>query len=148
MATICEQFLPSGRAVRYEVIKPKTFLDMNERIAIEIGDAPDPGRARFLKKMAIETICTCLKGITRAPVEPKFIDGPDGQAHDLDAMLDSVQPHEWVPLTPEALKTPGGTEVFELFDDLDDWAAIQAYVQGETARAKNPFAGKKRIRSS
>jgi len=97
--------------------------------------------------MTIETICTCLKGITRQPLEPKFIEGKPDE-HDIDGMLDGVEPHAWLQLTHEALKTPGETEVFELFDDLDDWAAIQAYVQGEARPGKNPFAGKKRIRSS
>lgn len=147
MATICEQLLPSGRAVRYEVIQPKQWLDMNERIAIELGDAADPGRARFLKKVQIELVCTCLKEITRVPVEPKFIDGKPDE-HDIDKMLDSVEAHAWVPVTHEKLKTPGETELFALFDDLEDWAAIQSYVQGEGRRDKNPFARKKRIRSS
>lgn len=146
MATICEQLLPSGRAVRYEVITPKTFLDMTERIATEIGDVADPGRARFFKKMAVETVCLCLKDITRAPVEAKYIEGKS-EVHDVDKMLDSIEPHAWTHVTPEVLKTEGDHNLFTLFDDLEDWAAIQAYVQGEGRPDKNPFAGKKRIRS-
>ena len=147
MATICEQLLPSGRAVRYEVISPKQWLDINERIAMEIGDTPDPGRARFYKKLQTELVCTCLRDITRAPIEPKYIEGRVDE-HDVDRMLDSIEPFAWVPLSSEKMKTPGETELFSLFDNLEDWAAIQAYVQGEAKRDKNPFAGKKRIRSS
>jgi hypothetical protein len=147
MATICEQLLPSGRAVRYEVIRPEEWLAINERIAIEIGDSPDPGRARFLKRLQTELVCSCLKEITRISVEPTYIAGKPDE-HDVDRMLDSIEPQSWVPLSNERLKTPGDTHVFTLFDEMEDWAAIQAYVQGEGRREKNPYARKRRIRSS
>jgi hypothetical protein len=59
-----------------------------------------------------------------------------------------VPPHLWVHVTHESLKLEGDTNIFTLFEDMEDWDAIHSYVRGEGRRDKNPFAGKKRIRSS
>jgi hypothetical protein len=143
MADIYESVLPSGRGIRFNKLRTKDYLAIQERVAMKLSGLPEAvATARHTMLFMREIICTCVTAVTEKPLAWK--EDADGSP-DVDAMLNKVK---WDTVAYTDLVSADGWKSFDkLFDELDDFHAAGELIQGAARPTKaraTALAGKVR----
>lgn len=138
---VWEHILPDGRGIRFVRCSTRLMLGINERAAEEIGVVPGAvNMAKLENAIQKETIATCVRGITIAPLDPVYKDAREAtedekaksqrppQTIDLEATMAPyrTEPRSkvWKSLGYQSLTTDGDDHMLELFDDGAVWLAV------------------------
>lgn len=139
---IWEHILPDGRGIRFVRCSTRLMLGINERAAEAVGAGIGGAinMAKLENAIQQETVATCVRGITIAPLDMVFKDAREPTTEEVEKgqrppqTLDveaTMKPYRtdpkskiWKSLGYQTLTADGDDHMLDLFDDGATWLAV------------------------